>query len=199
MRRDLVKPDIRSSFLSCEKDTETILRRLFIESRPHSDTLKKLLIVNTKDCLTAQGDKLQYIQEKINSFNIKSLIDKQYVRLFPKLTFGEHEEVKSYILVSFDNFTPNETNPEYRDCTVTFDVVCHTDYWSLDNFQLRPLKIVGYIDGILNETKLSGIGRFHFMGCSQLILNEDLSGYTLMYRAVHDVDGDDKIPPVLES
>ncbi len=199
MRRDLIKPDIRSSFLSCEKDTETILRRLFIESRPHSDTLKKLLIVNTKDCLTAQGDKLQYIQEKINSFNIKTLIDKQYIRLFPKLTFGEHEEVKSYILISFDNFTPNETNPEYRDCTVTFDVVCHTDYWSLDNFQLRPLKIVGYIDGILNETKLSGIGRFHFMGCSQLILNEDLSGYTLMYRAVHDVDGDDKIPPVLES
>ena len=199
MRQDLIKPDIRSSFLSCEKDTETILRRLFIESRPHSDMLKKLLIVNTKDCLTAQGDKLQYIQEKINSFNIKTLIDKQYIRLFPKLTFGEHEEVKSYILISFDNFTPNETNPEYRDCTVTFDVVCHTDYWSLDNFQLRPLKIVGYIDGILNETKLSGIGRFHFMGCSQLILNEDLSGYTLMYRAVHDVDGDDKIPPVLES
>ena len=67
MRKDLTKPDIRSSFLSCEKDTETILRRLFIESRPHSDMLKKLLIVNTKDCLTAQGDKLQYIQEKIKS------------------------------------------------------------------------------------------------------------------------------------
>lgn len=199
MRKDLIRPDIRSSFLSCEKDTETILRRLFIESRPYSDTLKKLLIINTKDCLTAQGEKLKYMQDKINLFSIKDLIDKQYVRLFPKLTFGEHEEVKSYILISFDNFTPNETNPEYRDCTVTFDIVCHTDYWSLDNFQLRPLKIVGYIDGILNETKLSGIGRFHFMGCSQLILNEDLSGYTLMYRAVHDVDGDDKIPPTFES
>ena len=199
MRKDLIKPDIRSSFLSCEKDTETILRRLFIESRPHSDKLKKLLIVNTKDCLTATREKASYIQEKINTFNLKELIDKQYIRLVPKLTFGEHEEVKSYILISFDNFTPNETNPEYRDCTVTFDIICHTDYWSLDDFQLRPLKIVGYIDGILNETKLSGIGRFHFMGCSQLILNEELSGYTLMYRAVHDVDGDDKIPPVLES
>lgn len=199
MRKDLIKPDIRSSFLSCEKDTETILRRLFIESRPHSDKLKKLLIVNTKDCLTATGEKASYIQEKINTFNLKELIDKQYIRLVPKLTFGEHEEVKSYILISFDNFIPNDTNPEYRDCTVTFDIICHTDYWSLDDFQLRPLKIVGYIDGILNETKLSGIGRFHFMGCSQLILNEELSGYTLMYRAVHDVDGDDKIPPVLES
>ena len=199
MRKDLIRPDIRSSFLSCEKDTETILRRLFIESRPYSDTLKKLLIINTKDCLTAQDEKLNYMQEKISLFNIKDLIDNQYVRLSPKLTFGEHEEVKSYILISFDNFTPNETNPEYRDCTVTFDIICHTDYWILDNFQLRPFKIVGYIDGILNETKLSGIGRFHFMGCSQLILNEDLSGYTLMYRAVHDVDGDDKIPPNYES
>ena len=199
MRKDLIRPDIRSSFLSCEKDTETILRRLFIESRPYSDTLKKLLIINTKDCLSAQDEKLNYMQDKINLFNIKDLIDNQYVRLSPKLTFEEHEEIKSYILISFDNFTPNETNPEYRDCTVTFDIICHTDYWNLDNFQLRPLKIVGYIDGILNETKLSGIGRFHFMGCSQLILNEDLSGYTLMYRAVHDVDGDDKIPPTFES
>ena len=29
------------------------------------------------------------------------------------------------------------------------------------------------------------------MGCNQLILNENLSGYTLMYRAVHG--NDDKI------
>ena len=43
---------LESSFLSCEKDTETILRRLFIESQPHNSTLKRLLVVNTKDCLT---------------------------------------------------------------------------------------------------------------------------------------------------
>lgn len=194
MRKDLTKPDIRSSFLSCEKDTETILQRLFIESRPYSDTLKKLLIVNTKDCLTADGAKANAMQKAIDSKNLKTLIDEQYIRLSPKIRLGEHEEVKAYILISFDNFTPNANNPEYRDCTVTFDIICHTDYWNLDNYQQRPLKIVGYIDGILNETKLSGIGNFHFMGCNQLILNEDLSGYTLMYRAVHDVDGDDKIP-----
>ena len=194
MRKDLTKPDIRSSFLSCEKDTETILQRLFIESRPYSDILKKLLIVNTKDCLTADGAKANAMQKMIDNKNLKSLIDEQYIRLSPKIRLGEHEEVKAYILISFDNFTPNANNPEYRDCTVTFDIICHTDYWNLDNYQQRPLKIVGYIDGILNETKLSGIGNFHFMGCNQLILNEDLSGYTLMYRAVHDVDGDDKIP-----
>ena len=189
MRKDLIKPDIRSSFLSCEKDTETILRRLFIESRPHSDKLKKLLIVNTKDCLTATGEKASYIQEKINTFNLKELIDKQYIRLVPKLTFGEHEEVKSYILISFDNFVPNDTNPEYRDCTVTFDIICHTDYWDLGNYRLRPMKIAGYIDGILNNAKLSGIGIFKFIGCKELILNEEVV-YTFPHNSTFLVNKD---------
>ena len=192
MRVDLTKK-IQSSFLSCEKDTETILRKLFVESRPHSDILKKLLVINTKDCLTSDNPNYQ---KKIDSLNIKDLVDNKYIRFSPKIKFEEHEEVKSYILISFDNFTPNESNPEFRDCTVAFDIFCHTDYWDLDNYQLRPLKIVGYIDGILNETKLSGIGKFHFMGCNELILDENLSGYTLMFRAIHSVDGDDKIPPL---
>lgn len=191
MKKDLARADIRSSFLSCEKDTEIILRRLFIENKPYSDVLKKLLIINTKDCLTSNN---QNYTNKINSLNLKDLRDKGYIRLEPKIKFGEHEEVKSYILLSFNNFTPNENNPEYRDCTVTFDIVCHTDYWDIQNYCLRPIKIAGFIDGILNNSKLTGIGKFHFMGCKELILNEDLSGYTLMYRAVHDVDGDDKIP-----
>lgn len=190
MRKDLAKPVIKSSFLSCEKDTETILRKLFVESRPHSDVLKKLLIINTKDCLTNNPN----YQKKIDSMNLSDLRKEQYIRLEPKIKFQEHEEVKSYILISFDNFTPNETNPEYRDCTVSFDVICHTDYWDIGNYQLRPIKIVGYIDGILNNAKLSGIGTFNFAGCNELILDENLSGYTLMYRAIHDVDGDDKIP-----
>ena len=44
-------PKLESSFLSCEKDLETILRKLFIESRPYSNELKKMLIINTEDCL----------------------------------------------------------------------------------------------------------------------------------------------------
>lgn len=196
MRKDLVKIDgIESSFLSCEKDTEIILRKLFIESRPYSDILKKLLVINVQDCLTDTSNKYDNI---IKQYSLKRLREEGYIRLEPKIKFGEHEEVKSYILISFDNFIPNQTNPEYRDCTVSFDIICHNDYWDIENYQLRPIKIAGYIDGILNETKLTGIGKFHFMGCNQLILNEDIAGYTLMYRAVHDVDGDDSIPPTEE-
>ena len=188
MRRDVNMPasQFSSSFLSCEKDIEEILRKLFISSKPYSDYLKRLLVINTQDCL--DNNSSTTIQQKIADMSLAKLRQEGYIKLEPKLPFGEHEEVKSYIIISCDNFTPNITNPYYRDCTVSFDIICHTDYWDLGNYRIRPLKIAGYIDGILNKAKLSGIGTFDFIGCSQIILNDTLSGYTLTYRAVHGND-----------
>ena len=191
MKRDLVSTKkIISSFLSCEKDFEEILRKLFIENRPHSDELKRLLIINTKDCLDDKTN-TAYL-EKLKAMSIAKLREDGYIKLEPKISIPEHEEVKSYILISFDNFFPNATNPQFRDCTVTFDILCHTDYWDIGNYRLRPLKIAGYIDGILNNTRLSGIGTFQFAGCNELVLDQTFSGYTLMYKAIHG--SDDIIP-----
>ena len=191
MKRDVNLPNSQfsSSFLSCEKDIEEILRKLFVSSKPYSDYLKKLLVINTQDCL--DNETSVTIQQKIAGMSLAKLRQEGYIKLEPKIKVGEHEEVKSYIIISCDNFTPNATNPHYRDCTVTFDIICHTDYWDIGNYRIRPLKIAGYIDGILNKAKLSGIGTFNFIGCNQLILNEELSGYTLIYSAIHG--NDDKL------
>lgn len=184
MKRDLVltKP-ITSSFLSCEKDTETILKKLFIESRPYSDLLKRLLIVQNKDALIKDYD--------VSSYGLKQLIDEGYVVLSPKIEFQEHAQVKSFISLNFDTFLPTD-NPEFRDCIVCIYVVCHTDFWNLENYQQRPFKILGYIDGLLNNAKLSGIGELLFEGCKQTIVNQDWAFYTLTYRATHG--SDDQIP-----
>lgn len=190
MRRDTILKNFRSSFLSCEKDTEEILKKLFMTSKPYSDRLKRLLVINTKDCLDVEGTA---VDEILKEHSVAVLRQKNYIKLAPKLEMPEHEEVKAYIIISFDNFTPNAENDYYRDCTVTFDIICHTDSWELTDYRLRPLQIAGYIDGILNGNHLSGIGTFNFMGCNELILNEDLSGYTLSYRAIHG--NDDRIPP----
>lgn len=188
MKRDVNNNNFNSSFLSCEKDIETILRKLFVESS-YKEILKRLLVINTKDCLEVSTESALAALSKAS---LSNLIKEGYIRLEPKLEFGEHEEVKAYIIMSIDNYAPNATNPQFRDCTVNFDIICHTDYWNLGDYRLRPLKIAGYIDGILNECKLSGIGTFNFLACNELILNEDLSGYTLTYRAVHG--SDDIIP-----
>jgi hypothetical protein len=67
-------------------------------------------------------------------------------------------------VISFDHFVPSE-NPEFRDNLIMFDVVCHVDQWNLKDFQLRPFKIVGEIDSLLNGAKLSGIGTLEFASC----------------------------------
>lgn len=175
----------KSSFLSCEKDIEEILYKLFIKSRQYSESLKRLLLIPNKDCLSnMQNEEYKKLIEKAD---LNYLRKNGYLKLEPKIRLPEHEDMKSYIIMSFDNFTPSG-NPEFRDCIVTFDVICHIDTWDIGNYQLRPLKICGYIDGLLNKTRLSGIGTFQFMGCSELILSQDLAGYTLMYSAVHGSD-----------
>lgn len=189
MKKDLVMLPSSfspSSFLSCEKDCETILKKLFINSNPYSDYLKRLLVINTKDCLDNLTSEVY--KKKIAEMTLPKIKEDGYIRFEPKISLGEHEEVKSYIIISFDNFVENFSNPEFRDCTICFDILCHTDYWDLGGFRLRPLKIAGYIDGILNNTKLSGIGELEFVSCKELVLDEKISGYSLMYRAVHGSD-----------
>lgn len=185
MQRNLIMTQSpQSSFLSCEKDIEIILRKLFIEAKPYSDILKRLLVVQAKDCLDKQYD--------VQEYSIAKLLEDGYITFEPRIELLEHEQVKAYIIISFDNFFPNKSNPEFRDCTINFDVLCHTKYWNLGNYRLRPLKIAGYIDGILNKSKLTGIGQVLFNSCHELILNSEWAGYSLSYFAIHG--SDDKIP-----
>ena len=181
--------NIKSTFLSCEKDAETIVRKLFVDSRPYSDELKRLLLINTKDCLDDRTNPVY--KEKISNTSLGDMIDEGYIRMKPLIKLGENEEVRSYICLSFDNFTPNANNTYYRDHIIEIDIICHIEKWDLGNFRLRPLKIAGYIDGILDQAKRAGIGALDFITCNEIVLSEELAGYCLMYRTVNA--DDDKI------
>lgn len=181
--------NIKSTFLSCEKDAETIVRKLFVDSRPYSDELKRLLLINTKNCLDDRTNPVY--NKKISNTSLGDMIDEGYIRMKPLIKLGENEEVRSYICLSFDNFTPNANNTYYRDHIIEIDIICHIEKWDLGNFRLRPLKIAGYIDGILDQAKLAGIGTLDFITCNEIVLSEDLAGYCLMYRTVNA--DDDKI------
>lgn len=191
MRRDtIMRPgEFSSSLLSCEKDAEIIIQKLFLTSKPYSDYLKRLLVINTPDAL----DNLESpaYKQKIKEMTLKKLKDDGYIKLAPKIDMHEHQEVKSYIILTFDRFRPT-SNDQFRDCVINFDIMCHVDQWDMGDFRVRPLKIAGYIDGILNRTRLTGIGTLEFAGLNLLLLNQVLGGYTLTYRAVHG--SDDKIP-----
>ena len=72
---------LKSSFLSFEKDVETILKALFVQSYPHSDGLKRLLVLSTKDCL--DNTTSQVYQDKLKEMTLSKLIHEGYINLNP--------------------------------------------------------------------------------------------------------------------
>ena len=142
----------KSSFLSIEKDlgiiTEAILK---------NKNLKKLLFYNSSDALN---------RAPISEEDSLGLINKN-IKIVPKLRVDT--EMLNYILISFDNFTENERNPEFRDNYIVFDIICHLDLWQLEDFQLRPYRIAAAskdqrvefdpVSGIKNHTVTLDLNR----------------------------------------
>ena len=158
----------KSSFLSMEKDASLISNMLLRNER-----LKKLLYYTTPDCLDR---KILTEDQSLELFG-------KNIKLVPKLYVDN--SVLNYIILSFDNFTPNMTNPEFRDNIIEFDIICHFDQWQLKDFQLRPYRIAAEIDSMFDGKHLSGIGHLHFLGANQMILTDEYAGLCLMYQAIH--------------
>ena len=167
--QDFSTPD--SSFLIIEKDFEKIIQKLLSNPR-----LLKLLHYRTEDALQRPNLTAQQRMALIN----------HELRIIPKLNIDI--ECPIFVVISFDNFIPNSNNPQFRDCTVNFDILCHPDHWNLGNFQLRPYKIAGEIDAMINKQKLTGIGELQFVGANNLVLNDQLMGLTMIYRSVQSTE-----------
>ena len=166
----------KSSFLSMEKDTGIIINEILKNNR-----LKKLLYYTTSDAM-----------EKPNLTEDQSLsLLGTNIKIVPKLYVDG--SVLNYILINFDNFTPSE-NPEFRDNTIQFDIICHFDQWNLRDYALRPYKIAGEIDSMFNLKKLTGIGYLEFVGATQIVLTDEFAGLCLMYRTVHGGEDEKYMP-----
>ena len=167
----------KSSFLSIQKDLEIITNKMMKNER-----LKRLLYYTTNDALD---------RPKLSEDQSLELFKKN-IKIVPKLYIDG--SVLSYVIISFDNFTPNAENPEFRDNIISFDIICHFDQWDLKDFQLRPYMIAAEIDSMLDGKHLTGIGDLQFLGANQLILNDEFAGVSLMYQAIHGEEDKKHMP-----
>lgn len=176
MKIDNVK-DPESAFLAQEKDMRIIVDRMAANQR-----LRKLLYYTTPDALK---------KPEVSDQNFVKMFGKN-IRNLPKLYIDK--DVLNYIVISFDNFTPNGDNPEFRDNTIEFDIICHYDQWRLKDYQLRPYRIAAELDSMLNDTHLSGIGKLEFSTTGTINMGDEYAGVCLLYRAVHGEEDKKRMP-----
>ena len=167
----------KSSFLSMEKDFMIIADYILKNQR-----LKKLLHYNTKDPLS---------QPNLTPDESYELFGKN-IKAVPKLRVDQN--IYNYLIIGFDNFATNGTNPEFRDNYIFFDIICHFDQWQLKDFQLRPYHIAAEIDSMFDKQHLTGIGVLQFVGAKKIVLNNEFAGISLMYKAIHGGEDKKKMP-----
>ena len=168
----------KSSFLSVDKDMNLIVNRILENER-----LCKMLYYSSADALKRRE---LTEEEKLSMFG-------KNIKIVPKLTVDN--EVLQYLCIGFSNFITNPTNPEFRDHTIEFDIICHFDQWTLGDFALRPYKIAAELDTMFDKKKFAGIGLLEFVGATPIMLTDEFGGLCLMYRTVNGED-DKKHAPV---
>lgn len=166
----------KSSFLGMPKDASIIIDRII-----SSQNVLKLLSYNTKDW----KDKEDITEEQRNE-----MFRTQQISCVPKIKIDKDD--KSYLRLTFGTTVPNSTNPQYRDNTFGIDIICHNEHWDLGNFELRPYRLAGEIDSLLDQTRLTGIGKLEFVSAAPVIYNEEFSGVSLTYLAIRGSEDEHK-------
>ena len=167
----------KSRFLSAEKDMGIIVEMIM-----NNDRLKKMLHYTSADCLK---------KPNLTQNETYELFGKN-IKIVPKLYVDG--SVLNYIIISFDNFSTNATNPEFRDNIIEFDIICHFDQWHMKDFELRPYKIAAVLDSMFNVKRLTGLGELRFLGANQMILTDEYAGLCVMYQAIHGEEDKKKMP-----
>lgn len=156
-----------SSFLSVEKDLDIIISKICQNQR-----LLKLLYYNVPNALAQPALSDDQLGEVIKN-NIK-LVPKTYVE----------DEYRNYLIIKFDNFLTG-LNPEFRNNTIEFDILCNYENWQLDGYALRPIKIMAEIDSMFNGARLTGAGLTEFGGATDIIATDQMAGYCIFFNVIH--------------
>ena len=161
-----------STFTSVEKYLQEVVGVLMKNER-----LKRLLYYTDPKALSLP---------KLTQSQAYSLLNHQ-IKIVPRVDL--EAEAKPFVVISLDNFIPQEGQTTFREIQLSFDIVCQFEHWPLEDFRLRPYSIAGEIDAMINRSNFfTGIA--NFIGAKQLTLNDYVGGITLYYLI--EAFGEDK-------
>lgn len=160
------------NFQTVEKDFEKITEKIF-----SNQNLLKLIYHNTPDSTE---------KEDIIDTEILSEMTRENIRIVPRIKIPSKKN--SFLVIIFDNFEPNMTNPKFMNNRIVIDIMCpnEDEVWVMDNYMLRPFRIMHELNELLDKQKLNGIGVTEFLGADSINLGE-YAGYRMSYGVINDV------------
>lgn len=157
----------KKPFCDIGENLNIIARRLM-----QNETLLRLLVHTDKDAETTELTQEQIEAVFGDQIKIVPVIDKD-------------DDIKNYIVIQFGAFT-GVKDTHYKNYVITFDVICNIENWLLKDYTPRPYKIMAEIDSIIADSKIDSVGPVEFIAAQNLIINEELSGFTLSYAVMSE-------------
>lgn len=154
-----------NNFLDVGYNLKKVLNRIL-----KNDDLIKLLYYNVPDATS---------QATLSNAQKVAMVN-DYIKLVPKIP--KDVESKNYLIINLDQFSTLRDDYNYRTFMLNFDVLCNAEYWIMDDYMLRPFKILHELDSMFNNSKLDSLGPTTFERATQVVLNEELMGYSIFYR-----------------
>lgn len=161
----------RFNFAQIEQELEMIIEK-FVENQ----NLLKLLYYNDKNALE---------KEDITDEKILNEILRQNIKIIPEVKIPERQN--SFIIITFDSYEKNYSNPEFIDNTIYIDVLCplDEDILKMNKYMLRPQLIMSEIQKEIAESRLTGIGKVEFNNALTLNLGT-YWGYRMNYSVINN-------------
>lgn len=157
----------KQAFSDIGKNLNIIARRLM-----QDEMLMKLLVNTGTNAETDPIDQSKIESVFGNNIKIVPVIDKE-------------EDAKNYIVIQFGAFSP-AGDTHFKNYIITFDIICNVNNWMLKDYTPRPYKIMAQIDSIISDSKIDSVGPVTFVSAQNLIVNEELSGFTLSYAVLSE-------------
>lgn len=170
-------------FNNIEFDKRQVFEKLLVKDPIIANQVKSLLVIPHEDCLT----NIDNYKNDLKTYNLRKLKEDKYITLVPRITPNFNSEVQCFIIVTSNYITPTD-NPCFYSYVLNVYCMCQFDAWNLDNFQERPLKLAGIVNGLLDNEKLSNIGRLEWKNTTMLTVDSNVGGYVSSFLLIQGED-----------
>lgn len=153
-------------------EIEEIIRSIFTSLSTDEDFIKLM----TNDAPTALTD--------ANTVTLNDLVDMKRINILPKkLDPNEHQGSYAFIYFNDDSYA-GANNTYQRNLTFVFSFVCHSDVWGLDNWKVRPYRLLYTIREGLKKANVSeqALRGKITLGSSRKIDDGHYMGYNISFE-----------------